>query len=73
MDRKEAAKWRLKTIGPFPCGSLKRFGTIGEVWRSHYCGEMTSDALAEISQQNANIILVDNYSEAPSYDCIQTD
>ncbi|GEB27261.1 GalR protein [Enterococcus casseliflavus] len=71
---KEAAKWRLKTIRAFsmrePQKDLAQLAKYGAVI---IIGEMTSDALAEISQQNANIILVDNYSEAPSYDCIQTD
>lgn len=59
--------------GLFHAGASKDLAQLAKYGAVIIIGEMTSDALAEISQQNANIILVDNYSEAPSYDCIQTD
>jgi LacI family transcriptional regulator len=71
---KEAAKWRLKTVHAFSMrdqdkdlGQLEKYGAVIII------GEMTSDALQEISQHNQHIILVDYYSEIDQFDCIQTD
>lgn len=71
---KEAAKWRLKTIRAFsmrePNKDLNQLAKYGAVI---IIGEMTREALKEISQYNSNIILVDNYSDEMVFDCIQTD
>lgn len=71
---KEAAKWRLKTVRVFSMRDqdkdltqLAKYGAVIII------GEMTQEALQEISRYNQHIILVDNYSENDAYDCIQTD
>ncbi|WP_239256304.1 LacI family DNA-binding transcriptional regulator [Listeria ilorinensis] len=70
----EAAKWRLKTIQAFRMrdekkdwDQLKRYGAVIMI------SEMTKEATEYVSQLNPNLILVDNYSKNPQFDCIQTD
>ncbi|STP39164.1 LacI family transcriptional regulator [Enterococcus durans] len=71
---KEAAKWRLKTIRVFSMReSNKDLGQLAKYGAVIIIGEMTAEALAEISQHNDKLILVDNYSEELLYDSIQTD
>lgn len=70
----EAAKWRLKTVRAFSMrekekdiSQLSRYGAVVII------GEMSLEALTEISKINANIVLVDSYSEYAGFDCVQTD
>lgn len=71
---KEAAKWRLKTIRVFSMReSNKELGQLAKYGAVIIIGEMTAEALVEISQHNDKLILVDNYSEELLYDSIQTD
>ncbi len=71
---KEAAKWRLRVLQAFRMhdedkdwAQLAKYGAVIMI------GDMTNDALDRITSYNQKLILVDNYTNHPQYDCIQTD
>jgi len=70
----EAAKWRLQVIKAFRMRDEdKNWEQLADYGAVIMIGQMTDAAMEKISQQNDNVVLVDNYVSDEKYDCIQTD